>query len=473
MTFTPAAMARLRDSVQAEVILPDAPGYDEARRVWNAMVDRRPVAIVRPSNLDAVQAAVRFARDHDIDLAIRCGGHSGHASTDGGIVLDLGRLRGVSVDPMTRTARANGGALLSELDLAGQAHGLVCPVGVVGHTGVAGLTLGGGMGRLQRKFGLTIDNLRAVELVTADGRVVRASGTEEPDLFWAIRGAGANFGVVTSFEFELQPFSGTLHRGNRIYAGTDIHAVWAMLDDAADDLADEVSLVAVIARAEPAADYPEAIGGRPIVIIGYNHCGEASAVERDLAFLDRGPAPAIRSDGAMRYLDVQVSGDDAMGWGKRSYITGGMTNGLRPATLDALVAHVERAPLPECGFGLTVQRGAIARVAADATAWPVRDVRFEMSADAGSWEDPAFDQAAIEWCHETMAIAAPDAAPGRYVNEVSETGPDVVRSIYGDVVYRRIAGLKREWDPDNVFRLNHNVPPAAEPAPQPAAAPVG
>jgi hypothetical protein len=234
-----------------------------------------------------------------------------------------------------------------------------------------------------------------------------------------------------------------------------------MLDEAADDLADEVSLVVVIGRAEPASEYPDSIGGHPIVIIGYNHCGEASAVKRDLGFLDRGPAAAVRTDQAMRYLDVQVSGDDAMGWGKRSYITGGMTNGLRPTTLDALVGHVERAPLPECGFGLTVQRGAIARVPEDATAWPARDARFEMSADAGTWDDPAFDEAVIGWCRETMAIVAPDAAAGRYVNEVSETGDSVVRSIYGDVTYRRLAGLKRTWDPANLFRLNHNVPPAA------------
>jgi FAD/FMN-containing dehydrogenase len=461
MTLATPALAQLREQLAGDVILPADTGYDEARRVWNAMIDRRPAALVRPATVAGVQAAIRFAREQGIDLAIRSGGHSNHSTTDGGIVLDLSLMRGVSVDPGTRMARANGGALLSELDTAAQAHGLVCPVGVVGHTGVAGLTLGGGMGRLQRKFGLTIDNLRAVEIVTADGHVVRASEMSEPDLFWGMRGAGANLGVVTAFEFELQPFSGTLHRGTRIYPGSDIHAVWAMLDAAADDLAEDVSLVVVIARAEPASDYPESIGGRPVVIIGYNHAGEASTVERDLAFLDRGPAPAVRSDTSLRYLDVQVSGDDAMGWGKRTYITGGMTNGLRPAVLDALIAQVERAPLPECGFGLTVQRGAIARVSDEATAWPARQARFEMSADAGSWTDPALDGSAIEWCDEVMAITAPDAAPGRYVNEVSESGDGVVRSIYGEAIYRRIADLKRAWDPDNVFRLNHNVPPAA------------
>jgi FAD/FMN-containing dehydrogenase len=459
MTLAPSAIAHLRDGLSGEVVVPGDPGYDAARRVWNAMVDRRPAAVVRPMTVAEVQAVVRFARDQDVELAIRGGGHGNDSTSDGGIVLDLARMRGVTVDPGSRMARANGGALLSELDTAGQAHGLVCPVGVVGHTGVAGLTLGGGMGRLQRKFGLTIDNLRAVELVTADGRIVCASETEQPDLFWAIRGAGANFGVVTSFEFELQPFDGTLHRGTRIYAGADVHEVWAMLDAAVDRLVDDVSMVVVIARAEPAADFPESIGGKPAVIVGYNHSGEASTVERDLGFLDRGPTPAVRSDSSLRYLDVQVSGDESMGWGKRTYITGGMTNGLRPATLDGLIGHVERAPLPECGFGLTVQRGAIARVPEEATAWPARDARFEMSADAGSWEDPAMDEAAIGWCLEAMAVVAPDAAPGRYVNEVSERGDDVVRSIYGDAMYRRIAALKRVWDPDNVFRMNHNVAP--------------
>ena len=225
---TRAQLDQFRRGFAGDVIAPSDAAYDDARRVWNAVFDRRPAVVVRPTSVDDVVAAVRFGRERDLEIAVRGGGHSalGHSTTDGGIVIDLARLNEVTVDPATRLARAGGGALLGTLDIAGAEHGLVCPVGVVGHTGVAGLTLGGGVGRLQRRFGLTIDHLRAVELVTADGRLVRATETDEPELFWGLRGAGANFGVATSLELELEPFSGTLHRGVHIHPATDIHELW-------------------------------------------------------------------------------------------------------------------------------------------------------------------------------------------------------------------------------------------------------
>ena len=200
-------LSSLRETFAGEIVLPADPGYDQARAVWNRVFDRRPAIVARPVGVDDVVAALRFAREQELVVAVRCGGHSipGLSTCDDGIVIDLSAMRGAQVDPERRTARVNGGALLAELDEAAQAHGLVCPVGVVSHTGVAGLTLGGGMGRLQRKFGLTIDNLASVELVTADGRVVRASEDEHPELFWGLRGAGPNFGIVTSLEYRLHP----------------------------------------------------------------------------------------------------------------------------------------------------------------------------------------------------------------------------------------------------------------------------
>src|SRR5262245_12648109 len=220
MTLSISKIDELGRAFAGDLIAPDSPGYEDARRVWNAMYDKRPALVVRPTGVADVQAAIRFGREHDLEIAVRGGGHSavGHSTTDGGLVLDLARMNEVAVDPTRRLARCDGGSLLGTLDIAAQEHGLVCPVGVVGHTGVAGLTLGGGVGRLQRNFGLTIDSLRAVELVTADGRVVRATADEEPELFWGLRGAGANFGVATSLELELHPFEGTLHRGVLIYA---------------------------------------------------------------------------------------------------------------------------------------------------------------------------------------------------------------------------------------------------------------
>ena len=459
MGLTPAHIRRLRETCGGEVITPGDDGYDDARRVWNARFDRRPALLVRPTSVADVATAIRFGRERDLEIAIRSGAHSaaGHSTTDGGLVIDLSHLRGVTVDPQKRVARANGGALLGELDIAAQAHGLVCPVGVVGHTGVAGLTLGGGMGRLQRHFGLTIDNLRSVELVTADGRTIRASEADEPDLFWGIRGAGANFGVVTAFEFELHTFGPLLHRGLRIYPAAQVHEVWPIVRDFAAVAPAPVALIMGIGRAEPAEDYPVSVAGKPIVIVSYNHSGDAAAVERDTAPLGQGPRPVSMTAGDQPYLEVQTANDLAMGWGHRSTILGGYANDFRPEAFDALVEHVADAP-EGSSFAITVQGGAISRVADEAMAFTGRDARFEMSALA-DWDDPALDDTYGRWVHEAMAIVEPDAVTGRYVNEVADAGPDPTRAIYGDAKVARLTALKRAWDPDNVFRLNHNIAP--------------
>ena len=456
---TPDHLDRLRETFAGDVIAPNDDAYDDARRVWNTAFDRRPAALVRPASVQDVATAIRLGRDRDLEIAIRSGAHSasGHSTTDGGLVIDLSRLRGVTVDARRRTARADGGTLLGELDIAAQAHGLVCPVGVVGHTGVAGLTLGGGTGRLQRHFGLTIDNLRAVELITADGRIVRASESEEPDLFWGIRGAGANFGVVTAFEFKLHEFGPLLHRGMRVYPASKVHEVWAMFRDFAAVAPDEVALILAIGRAEPEADYPESVAGKPIVIVAYNHSGDAATVERDVAPLSSGPEPVSSTAGSQPYLEVQTANDLAMGWGHRSYISGRYADDIRPDALDALIEHAARAP-GEGSFSMTALGGAIARVPDDAMAFTGRDARFDVSADI-EWNDPALDEAHRDWIRRAMAIVEPDSVTGRYVNAVSEEGPGVSRAIYGDAKYERLRALKRVWDPDNVFRLNHNIAP--------------
>ena len=456
---TPDHLDRLRQTFAGDVIAPRDDAYDDARRVWNTAFDRRPAALVRPASVQDVATAIRFGRDRDLEIAIRSGAHSasGHSTTDGGLVIDLSRLRGVTVDARRRTARADGGTLLGELDIAAQAHGLVCPVGVVGHTGVAGLTLGGGTGRLQRHFGLTIDNLRAVELITADGRIVRASESEEPDLFWGIRGAGANFGVVTAFEFKLHEFGPLLHRGMRVYPASKVHEVWAMFRDFAAVAPDEVALILAIGRAESEADYSESVAGKPIVIVAYNHSGDAATVERDVAPLSSGPEPVSSTAGSQPYLEVQTANDLAMGWGHRSYISGRYADDIRPDALDALIEHAARAP-GEGSFSMTALGGAIARVPDDAMAFTGRDARFDVSADI-EWNDPALDEAHRDWIRRAMAIVEPDSVTGRYVNAVSEEGPGVSRAIYGDAKYERLRALKRVWDPDNVFRLNHNIAP--------------
>ena len=457
-----AQLDEFRSSFSGEVITPDAPGYDDARRVWNAMFDRRPTMVVRPLNVDDVVAAIRFGRERELEIAVRGGGHSavGHSTTDGGLVIDLGRMDAVSVDPERRLARTAGGALLGQLDIAAQEHGLVCPVGVVGHTGVAGLTLGGGVGRLQRRFGLTIDSLRAVELVTADGRFVRASADEEPELFWGLRGAGANFGVVTSLELELHPFSGTLHRGVHVHPARDIHELWPIFREFVASAPETIATIFTVALAEPVADYPDSVAGRPIVVISYNHSGAGEDVERDIAPLLKGPAPASVTATNEPYLVAQGSSDLDLAWGSRSAILGGYVEDCSPAVLDAFVAQVEHIP-GDSSISVTALGGAIARVPDDATAFTGRTVPFDISPDT-AWSDPSLDAANMEWVRRAMAIVEPDFLPGRYINELSDAGPEVTRASYGDAKLERLRVLKRAWDPTNVFHLNHNIEPTGD-----------
>jgi FAD/FMN-containing dehydrogenase len=461
MTVTPtrAQLDDLRRSFSGEIVTPDDAGYDDARRVWNAMFDRRPALIVRPLSVDDVVAAVRFGRQRDLEIAVRGGGHSavGHSTTDGGLVIDLGRLDEVTVDADRRVARTGGGALLGRLDIEAQKHGLVCPVGVVGHTGVAGLTLGGGVGRLQRGMGLTIDSLRAVELVTADGRFVRSSADEEPELFWGLRGAGANFGIATSLELDLHPFAGTLHRGVHIHPATDIHELWPLFREFMAAAPESIAAIFTVALAEPAADYPEGVAGRPILVISYNHSGEGEDVERDIAPLLGGPAPASVTATSEPYLTAQRSSDLTLAWGSRTAISGGFVDDLTPQVLDAFVAHVEKVP-GDSSIAVTAMGGAIDRIEDDAMAFTGRGHPFDVSPDT-AWTDPALDEANMDWVRSAMAIVGGALRPGRYINELSDAGPDVTRASYGDGKLARLVALKREWDPRNVFRLNHNVEP--------------
>jgi FAD/FMN-containing dehydrogenase len=461
---TAAYVDELRRSILGDVIVPTDARYDDARRLWNAVHDRRPAVIARPTSGEEVATAIRFARDHDLEIAVRSGGHSkvGLRGQDHGLVVDMSAMRGVEVDPVSQIARVNGGALLGELDVAAQAHGLVCPVGVVGHTGVAGLTLGGGVGRLQRHFGLTIDNLTAIELVTADGRRVRASETEEPELFWGLRGAGWNFGIATAFEFRLHPFGPNLHRGQLVYPATHVHEVWDAFRDYAGTAPDTVAMILNVDRAGEGKGHPDELVGKPVVVVSYNHSGAADAVERDTAGLRRGLKPVVTTTGSQPYLDVQTAHDLAFAWGTRSFIRGTNANGVGPEAFDELVELVATAPGTNT-FSVTALGGAIGRIPEDATAYSGRAAPFDLSTDA-SWSDPALDETNMEWCRRALAVVEPDAALGRYANGNADAGPHHSRLFYGDEKMVRLAALKDTWDPDNVFHVNHNVAPARQPS---------
>ncbi len=456
-----AGIAAFRKALAGDVILPGDQGYDKARAVWNGMIDRYPAIVVRPTGSDDVRSAVRLAREHELTIAVRSGGHSipGLSTCDGGIVIDLSRMRGVQVDPEHRTARTNGGAHLAELDAAAQAFGRVCPVGVVGHTGVAGLTLGGGMGRIQRKFGLTIDSLIAVELVTADGQFVRASEHENADLFWGLRGAGPNFGIATSFEFRLHGFGTTVTHGWVVHPIERIHDLVAAFREAVEVGADELMVTFGVGLALPAQDYPAEVAGRPIAWLTVMHCGSEDDADRDLARVRAVGQPVMDTITRKPYLVAQHTADEEMQWGHRFYMKSGFMASFPDGAIDVCVDHVRRAPeVGGCSIGAWGWGGAIADVPEDATAFTGRQANYWIAAEA-VWDDPALDDAHRAWTRTAMADLDRFLMTARYVNDVAESGDDVVRSVYGDAKYERLVALKRAWDPDNVFRLNQNVRP--------------
>ena len=459
--LAPAALGAFRDVFAGEIVTPGDPGYDAARVVWNGMIDRRPALVVRPLSTADVVAAVRLAREQSLLVAVRGGGHSipGHGTCDGGIVIDLQRLRGAEVDPGARTARVHGGALLGELDQAAQAFDLACPVGVVAHTGVAGLTLGGGMGRLQRKLGLTIDNLLAVELVTADGRLVRASEEENAELFWGLRGAGANFGITTAFEFRLHPVGPPVTYGHVLHPIDRALELAALFRELAESAPDEVTATFGLGLAVPADEYPPEVAGGPVVRISAHHCGPLEQAERDLAPIRRFGPPVVDTFAQTTYLEAQHANDEPMAWGHRFYMRSGFTRSLPDELVDRCVEHVAQAPADgDRAFSIWTWGRAIGRVAEDATAFTGRGAEFWISAEA-QWDDPDADGENVAWGRAAMADVEPFTMAGRYVNDVAETGADLARSIYGEAKYERLVALKREWDPDNVFRLNQNIRP--------------
>jgi FAD/FMN-containing dehydrogenase len=446
-------LGSLRETFAGEIVQPEDAGYDDAREVWNKMFDRRPAVVVRPRDADDVAAALRFAREQELLVAVRCGGHSipGLSTCDDGIVIDLRAMRGATVDPERRTARVNGGALLAELDDAAQAHGLVCPVGVVSHTGVAGLTLGGGMGRLQRKHGLTIDNLVSVELVTADGRHVRAAEDENPELFWGMRGAGPNFGIVTSFEYSLHPLDHPITFGRVTHPLERARELAALFRDLAENGPDELFLSFGTAHDRSADD--------AVAFLTVLHCGSPDPAERDLARVRAFGPSATDSIQVMPHLAAQHLNDETQGWGHRFYMKSAFLPALPDAAVDLCVEHASRAPRgADCEFSLWAWGRAIADVADEATAFTGREAAVWLAAEA-LWDDDALDEQCRSWGRDALADLAPFASSGRYVNDVAEVGAGVARMVYGDAKYERLVALKREWDPDNVFRLNQNVQP--------------
>jgi FAD/FMN-containing dehydrogenase len=433
--------------------------------VWNGAVDRRPRLIARCSGTADVVAAVRFARDHDLEIAVRGGGHNvaGTAVCDSGIVIDLSAMRAVWVDPVDRTARVQGGALWGDVDHETQAHGLATTGGIVGHTGVAGLTLGGGIGFLMRKHGLSVDNLMAAEVVTAQGSTVRASAHEHPDLFWALRGGGGNFGIVTSFQFALHAVGPEVMAGPVFWEAEDTAAVLRFYRDFAADAPDELGTVVRLGTVPPLPDIPADLHWRPAIAVDSCYAGAVADGEEAVRALRRFGTPLVDLVGPTPYVAHQRALDDTLphGW----HYNWKSTNlaGLSDDAIAVVADHAYRARSPRSYAAMFHLGGAVARVPHDATAYANRDVAHNIIIDAVWLPDEAAEHAAMEtaWARRFLEALQPHRAGSVYVNFLdSDDDTGRIREAYGDRVYRRLAEVKAKYDPDNKLHHNRNIRPS-------------
>ncbi|HEX6021812.1 MAG TPA: FAD-binding oxidoreductase [Solirubrobacter sp.] len=445
----------------AAVLTEGAPGYDEARTVWNAMVDRKPAAIVRCADADDVANAIRYGRERDLEIGVRCGGHSvlGLCVPDGGLMIDLTPIGGVRVDPERRRAWVQGGALLGTLDRTAMEHGLTTPAGNVSHTGVGGLTLGGGMGWLARQFGLSCDNVVSYELVTAEGERLRVDANSHPDVFWGLRGGGGNFGVVTEFEFRLHPVARQAYVIELFYPIEEAGPVlrgWRDLNALAPRAA---TFTAWVGESQSPV-LPPQWRGRPLANVGFVWAGEPELDRRLLAELRALGRPIAERFDEMPYVDVQRMDDTLEGHAQRRYWKGLYFRSLPDEALDAFLARGTGDGHGDWLPGATFQAygGAISDVPDADSAFSHRDAEFEFIAGA-RWTDPAEDEQRIAAARRYAATLEPHAS-GMYVNAVSDEGATGVARAYAPAKLARLRALKAAYDPDNVFHLNQNIEPA-------------
>ena len=449
--FRETTIRELRSSLRGDVLRPGDAGYDDARRLWNGMIDRSPGLIVRCAEVADVVRAVDFARLNDLLLAVRGGGHNaaGLSSCDGGLVIDLSPMRRVDVDPERRTARAQGGATWRDLDAATQAHGLATTGGLISTTGVGGLTLGGGLGWLMRRHGLACDNLLSVEIVTADGQVRTASTADHPDLFWGVRGGGGNFGVVTTFEFRLHPVS-EVYGGMMLHPFARAREVLGAYRELTRVAPDELTVFCGLLTG------PD--GGK-VVATPLCFTGAAADGERLLRPLREVGPPIVDAVGPMPYGALQTMLDEGFPAGQQVYWRGDFLHELSDDVIDRAIAHFTAVTSPFTAVLFEHLGGAVRRVAGEATAFDHRDAEYNVAVVA-RWQDAAEHDVHVRWTRDICDALRPHAR-GVYVNYLGvEESADRVRDAYGPAKYARLAAVKRTYDPTNLFRLNQNIVPA-------------
>lgn len=451
-----SAVAGAAAEFKGQLLRPGDSGFDDARKLWNGMIDRRPALIARCRNAQDVAAAVELAHGTGLQVSVRGGDHSaaGAALCDGALMIDLSPMKGVHIDHGTRTVRVEGGVRWCEVDGATQVHGLATTGGTVSDTGVAGLTLGGGLGWLAGRYGLACDNLVAAEVVTADGRQLRASGDENSDLFWALRGGGGNFGVVTAFEFRLHTVGPTIYGGMIAHPLKEASAVLAFYRDFCAANPDEVNTACAMMTT------PD---GSKIVAIAACHCGSLEAGEKALRPLKEFGTPVLDQVGPMPYLALQTALDDGFPRGRRYYAKSAFIREIHDGLIEGMTQHYASVPSPHTIFLLQQLGNAANRVSPDATAFAHRDARWDALVFSG-WEDESEDAAQIAWSREVYESWRPFSMPAAYSNALSaEDDETEVRAAYGSA-YERLSEVKRRYDPTNFFRLNANIRPATSAA---------
>jgi FAD/FMN-containing dehydrogenase len=458
-TVDDVSVEKLKIDFGGEVLRPSDTGYDEARTVYNGMFDdRKPAAMLRCQNTNDVVAAVNFARESGLLVAVRGGGHSiaGFSVVDGGLVIDLSAMKSVQVDAAARIAKVEPGVKWAELDAATQEHGLATPGGFVSTTGVAGLTLNGGIGFLSRKYGLTSDNLLRAEVVTASGEVIVADESQNADLLWGLRGGGGNFGIVTRFEYRLHPltdvfFDFALYPADK---GAEVLRAYRAL---AEGQPDEVFSAAAFATVLPNPMFPEELYGQKTVAIFGGYLGSQSDAEPHMGFVHEVPDHLMSMAMPIPYVMAQQIQDEATPWGSQNYWKSGLMNELTDEAIDKIATIAPTAPSPRCTVTVFGLGGEIARVDEESSAYPNRDAAFDFSID-NIWEDPAENEMQIKWSRDFFDQLKPHLG-GAYLNFIGDEGQERVRESYGPK-YSQLASLKRKYDPTNLFRLNQNIRPS-------------
>ena len=450
----------LRLRLRGPLLTTTDPGYVDSRSVWNGMIDRRPSFVVRCIGVSDVIECVRFARDHDLLLCIKGGGHNiaGLAVADGALMLDLSLMRGVWVDPERRVAHVRGGCLLGDVDRDTQLHGLAAVLGFVSQTGVAGLTLGGGIGYLTRRWGWTSDNVAGMDIVTADAKLVRASEQENADLFWGLRGGGGNFGVAVGIDYALYPVGPEIVGGPVAWPASEAPRVLDLYRTMAEQAPPELTLVTFMRPAPPAPWLPREAHGAPIIAILACHSGRPSDGEQAVAPIKRFGRPL--GDALIRrpYAQMQSLLDATQPKGRRYYWKSEYLPRIDPALCEKVIAHAARIPSPHSSIILFQMDGALNRVEPGHSAVGNRDARYLLNI-AGSWESPADDPKNIDWAREAWSDMKAHSTGGNYINFLTEDeGPERIHAALGESL-KRLARIKGKWDPMNVFRTNRNVLP--------------